>query len=213
MNDIENYLESGCSRINYSKKNKFIRLYFFLIGFALSIVFVFVSNSKKYIDSFKISIFDREQVLKLSTLEYDSGILFLKTIRIRMFDFILIYLLSTSRIKKIICLIIIMLAGFFMGLLSALGIYFYGLKGILLVGGLFCPQGFIYFLIFLNLFNNLNPSDTKYYHKIDSIKRPIVKKIVNTITISVFFLFMFLLGTIIEAYINPEIIKKIALLF
>lgn len=78
---------------------------------------------------------------------------------------------------------------------------------------MFLPQGAFYVIAFLIIFSRHWISDTKSCHKEETIKGSRRHKKMENLKRIILVLVVFGIGILSEIYVNPEIVRKMALFF
>ena len=186
------------------------RVLVFLTGFCVGMVFFYLTKGQNVrtgslLDSEHLALMQNFEVNRPGFLEYVMGL------RLKQLLFGVICALSS--VGGLMAYSIMGWCGFEIGLLIFTLVYQYSMKGILLAFSMFLPQGIFYCILFLIIFRKYWVSDKKCCHNEATItnegrkqKREVVKTVVLVAL-------MFGVGILCEVYINPEIMRKVALLF
>ena len=186
------------------------RVLVFLTGFCVGMVFFYLTGGQNVgagnlLDAEHLELMQNFEVNRSGLLEYVIGL------RLRQFVFGLICALSS--VGGLLAYSIMGWCGFEAGLILFTLVYQYGIKGILLTFSMFLPHGIFYCVLFLILFRRYWISDKKSCHNEVTIKRErMFQKIEKFKTVVLVFVLL-CLGILSEVYINPEIMRKVALLF
>lgn len=186
------------------------RVLVFLTGFCVGMVFFYLTGGQNVgagnlLDAEHLELMQNFEVNRSGLLEYVVGL------RLRQFVFGLICALSS--VGGLLAYSIMGWCGFEAGLILFTLVYQYGIKGILLTFSMFLPHGIFYCVLFLILFRKYWISDKKSCHNEVTIKRErMFQKIEKFKTVVLVFVLL-CLGILSEVYINPEIMRKVALLF
>lgn len=186
------------------------RVLVFLTGFCVGMVFFYLTGGQNagaggLLDGEHLAMLQDFEVNRLGLFEYVMGV------RLRQFLFCVICALSS--VGGLMAYSVMGWCGFEIGLLIFTLVYQYGMKGILLTFSMFFPQGIFYCILFLLIFRKYWTSDKKCCHKEMTVKRERNRQRMDRIKTVVLGLLMFCAGILCEVYINPEIMRKITLLF
>jgi len=186
------------------------RVLVFLTGFCVGMVFFYLTGGQK--NAGAGSLLDREHLALMQDFEVNRSGLFAYVIGLRLKQFLFCAICALSSIGSLLAYSIMGWCGFEVGLIIFTLVYQYGIKGILLTFSMFLPQGIFYGILFLVIFRRYWGSDKKYYHNEVTIKGEQHQKmeIAKTIVLAIA---MFSIGILCEIYVNPEIMRKITLLF
>ncbi len=186
------------------------RVLVFLTGFCAGMVFFYLTGGKNagegsLLDGEHLALLQDFEVNRLGLFEYVAGV------RLRQFLFCVICALSS--VGGLMAYSIMGLCGFEVGLLIFTLVYQYSMKGILLTFSMILPQGIFYAILFLIIFRKYWTSDKKSCHNEVTVKSEWHRQRLDRIKTVVLGTLMFCIGILSEVYINPEIMRKIALLF
>lgn len=186
------------------------RVLVFLTGFCAGMVFLYLTGGKNagersLLDGEHLALLQDFEVNRLGLFEYVAGV------RLRQFLFCVICALSS--VGGLMAYSIMGLCGFEVGLLIFTLVYQYSMKGILLTFSMILPQGIFYAILFLIIFRKYWTSDKKSCHNEVTVKSERHRQRLDRIKTVVLGTLMFCIGILSEVYINPEIMRKIALLF
>ena len=120
---------------------------------------------------------------------------------------------ATSVLKSFFSYTILGWGGFEMGVMVFTLVYQYGLKGLLFSASLLVPHGIFFILVFLLIFHKNQEGDEKTYHNCGVITENRSHNKFTKVKKAIVIFTLWFTGILSEIYINPEIIKKIALLF
>lgn len=186
------------------------RVLVFLTGFCAGMVFFYLTGGKNagegsLLDGEHLALLQDFEVNRLGLFEYVAGV------RLRQFLFCVICALSS--VGGLMAYSIMGLCGFEVGLLIFTLVYQYSMKGILLTFSMILPQGIFYAILFLIIFRKYWTSDKKSCHNEVTVKSEWHRQRLDRIKTVVLGTLMFCIGILSEVYINPEIMRKTALLF
>lgn len=186
------------------------RVLVFLTGFCIGMVFFYLFKGQNTAMS---GLLDREHLLWLQNFEVNqSGLLeYVAGLRIKQLAFC--FICSLSSIGGLLAYSIMGWYGFEVGLIVFSLVYQYGVKGIFLAFSMFLPQGVLYAAAFLIIFSDYWMNDTKCCHKEITIKNQRLHKKAENMKRLILILAVFSIGILCETYINPEIVRKMALFF
>lgn len=206
--DTEERTETVDAYVDYRKlhyKNTVpdSRVLVFLTGFCIGMVFFYVLKGQNTLTG---GLLDKEHLLNLQNFEVNQSGLFEYVIGLRAKQLLFCIICSLSSIGCVLAYSIMGWYGFEAGLIIFSLVYQYGIKGIFLTFSMFLPHGFFYAVVFLIVFSRYWSSDTKCCHKEVTEKIRNIKKIILILVV-------FSIGILCEVYVNPEIMRKIALLF
>lgn len=199
--------------VNYAEyKDKQKSPGWFLTFFAGMILggFVVWWNKDKFIQD---SYFLGEEVFKRFgyTSIYKEGF-FYYIFKNRIEFFLLLVVSSFTSLMKIVFHFFVFWCGMSGGVIGITLLWKFGIKGILLFFGLFFPHIFLYIPCFLGLMNSLykfqQPGKiTTQYHY--GVKYADKRAIASFLLLVLAFLFLLLVGILVESYVNPFVLKKI----
>lgn len=206
--DTGERIETADAYIDYRKmryKNTVpdSRVLVFFMGFCAGMVFFYLSGGQGMGTG---GLLDRENLLKLQNFEVSRSGLFEYVSVLRVKQLLFCIICSFSSIGCLLAYSVVGWYGFEAGLIIFSLVYQYGIKGIFLAFSMFLPQGVFYTAVFLIVFSRYWPGDTKCCHKEVTEKVKNIKKIILVLALSC-------IGVLCEIYINPEIVRKIALFF
>ncbi len=184
------------------------RVLVFLTGFCAGMVFFYLTGGKNagegsMLDGEHLALLQDFEVNRLGLFEYVAGV------RLRQFCVIC----ALSSVGGLMAYSIMGLCGFEVGLLIFTLVYQYSMKGILLTFSMILPQGIFYAILFLIIFRKYWTSDKKSCHNEVTVKSERHRQRLDRIKTVVLGTLMFCIGILSEVYINPEIMRKITLLF
>lgn len=190
------------------------RVLVFLTGFCIGMVFFYLAKGKNAAAGGSAAgLLDREHLVRLQNFEvYQSG-LFEYVFGLRVKQLVFCIICSLSTVGGMMAYSILGWYGLETGLIIFSLVYQYGIKGIFLTFSMFLPQGIFYLAVFLVIFHPYWGSDTKSCHKEMTEKENGRHKKIETLKKILLIFGLFITGILCEIYINPEIMKKMALLF
>ncbi|MDE6053608.1 MAG: stage II sporulation protein M, partial [Lachnospiraceae bacterium] len=159
------------------------------------------------------SLLDREHLALMQNFEVNRSGLFEYVIGLRLRQLLFGVICALSSIGGLMAYSIMGWCGFEVGLIIFTLVYQYGIKGILLTFSMVLPQGIFYGILFMVIFRKYWMSDKKSCHNEMTVKSERQHHKIETIKTIVLVILMFSIGILCEVYINPEIMRKIALLF
>ncbi len=186
------------------------RVLVFLTGFCIGMVFFYLSNGKSMGSG---GLLDREHLIRLQSFEVNQSGLFEYVVGLRLRQLVFCVICSLSSISGLLAYSIMGWYGFEAGLIIFSLVYQYGIKGIFLTFSMFLPQGAFYVIAFLIIFGRHWISDTKSCHKEETIKGSRRHKKMENLKRIILVLVVFGIGILSEIYVNPEIVRKMALFF
>lgn len=206
-------IETVYKRMHYGNTMPDGRMLVFMTGFCLGMVFFYFSKGSG-IDSNPLTpLLAPSQISQLKNFEtFKGGLLEYVTIT-RLGQLIFLFLCATSAIGGILAYSILGGLGFEFGLLMFSSVYQNGILGILLAIMMFFPHGIFYIIVFLKIFYKFWGIDKKYYHNNNAINSSSWHNKVTELRKILVILTVFCFGILSETYINPEILRKLALLF
>ena len=149
----------------------------------------------------------------MQNFEADESGLFEYVLHLRAKQLLLGVICSLSSIGGIVAFSMMGWFGFEIGLMVFSLVYQYGIKGIFLTFSMFLPHGIFYGIVFLILFRKYWTGNKKYCHKEETIKGKGSHQMLEAVKTVLLVLAVFCVGILCEIYINPEIMRKIALFF
>lgn len=206
--DLDAYIDYR--KLHYKNTIPDNRVLVFLTGFCVGMVFFYLTGGQNsgggsLLDGEHLALMQDFEVNRLGFFEYVTGV------RLRQFLFCVICALSS--VGGLMAYSIMGWCGFEIGLIAFTLVYQYGMKGILLTFSMFLPQGIFYCILFLVIFRKYWKGDKKCCHKEMTIKSERNHQRMDQMKIIVLGILMFVAGIMCEVYINPEIMRKITLLF
>ncbi|MDE7418415.1 MAG: stage II sporulation protein M [Lachnospiraceae bacterium] len=186
------------------------RVLVFLTGFCVGMVFFYLTGGQ---NASVGSLLDREHLALMQNFEVNRSGLFEYVIGLRLRQLLFGVICALSSIGGLMAYSIMGWCGFEVGLIIFTMVYQYGIKGILLTFSMVLPQGIFYGILFMVIFRKYWMSDKKSCHNEMTVKGEHQHHKIETIKTIVLVMLMFSIGILCEVYINPEIMRKIALLF
>lgn len=206
-------IETVYKRMHYGNTMPDGRMLVFMTGFCLGMVFFYFSRGGETNSNPLTPLLAPNQLSQLKNFEaFKGGLLEYVTIT-RLGQLIFLFLCSTSAIGGILAYSILGGLGFEFGLLMFSSVYQNGILGILLAIMLFFPHGIFYIIVFLKIFYKFWGIDKKYYHNNNAINSSSWHNKITELRKILVILTVFCFGILSETYINPEILRKLALLF
>lgn len=186
------------------------RVLVFLTGFCLGMVFFYLTGGQH---TSAAGLLDRDHLMLMQDFEVNRLGLFEYVAGVRLKQFLFCVVCALSSVGGLMAYSIMGWCGFEIGLIIFTLVYQYGIKGILLTFSMFLPQGIIYCILFLVIFRGYWTGDKKCCHKEMTIKGGRNHQRMDRIKAIVLGILLFAAGILCEVYINPEIMRKITLLF
>jgi len=186
------------------------RVLVFLTGFCIGMVFFYLSGGQS---SDEKSLLDREHLLLMQSFEVNQSGFLMYTLGLRIKQLLFIVICALSSIGGLLAYSIMGWCGFEAGLLIFSLVYQYGIKGIFLMFSMFLPHGIFYCMVFLIVFRKYWLSNTKCCHNEETIKNKKLHQRIESFKTILLILLIFGIGILCEIYINPEIMRKMALFF
>lgn len=189
------------------------RVLVFLTGFCLGMVFFYLSGIK-LMDSGRFpAALLAENIYKLRDFDFYAARLFEYAALRRMGQLIFMLICAAGFMRLMFLYAFLGCGGFELGIVMFSLTYQYGLKGLLLSVLLLFPHGIFFFISFILLFDKNMPDYKKDYHKYNQIMENGLHNKVTKVKRTVVILSFWFVGILSEVYINPEIIKKMAIFF
>lgn len=189
------------------------RVLVFLTGFCLGMVFFYLSGIKLIGGQYFPAALSADNIVRLHDFDFYTAGLFEYVMYKRLGQFVLLLICATSFFRKAFSYAFLGWGGFELGIMTFTLVYQYGLKGILLSLTLLIPHGIFFLVVFLLLFHKYWTGDEKAYHNDRVVTEKGLHKKITKVRKAIIILALWLIGILSEVYINPEIIRKIALLF
>ena len=186
------------------------RVLVFLTGFCVGMVFFYLTGGQNI---YAGTLLDREHLALMQNFEVNRSGLFEYVIGLRLRQLVFGVICALSSIGALMAYAIMGWCGFEVGLVIFTLVYQYGIKGILLAFSMVLPQGIFYCVLFLVIFRRYWTSDKKSCHNEMTVKGERQHHKIEGIKTFVLIILLFSVGILCEVYINPEIMRKIALLF
>lgn len=205
QNNVDPYKQYR--RVHYKNTIPDSRILVFLTGFCIGMVFFYLSGGSS------AGAFDGEQLVWLKNMELNYTGLLGYVFRLRFGQLAFCVICAFSTIGGVLAYLIMGWYGFELGVVIFSLVYQYGLKGIFLTLSMFVPQGILYAAIFLIIFHKYWEGNGKYYHKEEAIKKKGILAYLNMARKPAVVLALFCIAILCEVYVNPVIVKKIALFF
>lgn len=186
------------------------RVLVFLTGFCVGMVFFYLTGGQH---TGAAGLLDREHLMLLQDFEVNRLGLFEYVACLRLKQFLFCVVCALSSVGGLMAYSIMGWCGFETGLIIFTLVYQYGVKGILLTFSMVLPQGIFYCIFFLVIFRGYWTGDKNCCHKEMTIKGERSRQRMDRIQTAVLGILMLAAGVLCEVYINPEIMRKITLLF
>lgn len=186
------------------------RILVFLTGFCIGMVFFYLSGGQ---NTGNKSLLDREHLLLMQSFEVNQSQFLMYTLGLRIKQLLFMVICTLSSIGGLLAYSIMGWCGFEVGLLIFSLVYQYGVKGIFLTFCMFLPHGIFYCMVFLIVFRKYWSSYTKCCHNEETIKNKKFHQKMESVKTILLVLVIFGVGILCEIYINPEIMRKMALFF
>ena len=174
-------------RLKYKNKNQLLMI-LLVVGFFIGVIYENIIFKKNFVTT---EIFSKSNLQRFLQTDVIAEKYFWYVIKDRLFFLLLICVLGCTKWKKTIVTICLLLIGFFSGTLCVASALSLGIKGILLcIAGLFPHMlfyGFLYGMLFIYWFHY----PEKQWNRAKLL----------------FVLLMFIVGIILEIYVNPIIVK------
>lgn len=206
-------IETVYKRISYGNAMPDGRMLVFMTGFCLGMVFFYLNRRMQGDSDFNSGIFSPDNFSQIKNFLVYKGGLLEYVLGIRLSQFIFIVLCATSTVGSILAYGILGWCGFELALLVFASVYQYGIMGLLFSAFMFFPHGIFYAVVFLLVFNKSWKIDKNSSHNNGTIKPDSWHKRLVEVRNILIILVIFFFGILTETYINPEILKKIALFF
>lgn len=176
-------------RLKYKNKNQLL-IILLVVGFLIGVIYENIVSKSQVVTT---EIFSKSNLQRYLQTDVIAEKYFWYVIKDRVFFLLLICVLSCVRWKKIFVSLCLILVGFFTGTFCVASVLHLGIKGILLcIAGLF-PQmlfyGFLYVMLFIHWFH----FPERQWNR----------------TKMLFVLIMFIVGLILEIYVNPLVVKYV----
>lgn len=219
--NLDNADTNACVDVVYEQYRKLYRkntvpdgrVLVFLTGFCLGMVFFYLSGIRLIGEERFPSALSADNIAKLSDFQFYAAGLFEYVTAKRIGQLVVLLICATSFMSGVFSYAFLGWGGFEIGTVMFSFVYQYGIKGLLFAVLLFIPHGILFCISFLLLFDKNRTGDKKAYHKYDVITENGLHNRITKIKKIGVIVFLWALGILTEVYINPEIIKKIALFF
>ena len=186
------------------------RVLVFLTGFCVGMVFFYLTRGKNASGG---GLLDREHLMLLQNFEVNRPGFLEYVMGLRLKQLLFGVICALSSVGGLMAYFIIGWCGFGIGLMIFTLVYQYSMKGILLAFSMCLPQGIFYCILFLVIFRRYWVSDKKCCHNEATIKVEGQRQRRETAKTVVLAVLLFGMGILCEVYINPEIMRKVTLLF
>ena len=197
-------------KLHYKNTMPDNRVLVFLTGFCIGMVFFYLSGGQH---SGTRGLLDNEHLVLMQNFEADQSGLFEYVISLRMKQLLFGVICALSSVGGLLAFSMVGWCGFEIGLMIFSLVYQYGIKGIFLTFSMFLPHGIFYCIVFLILFRKYWTGNKKCCHKEETIKGRGSRQLLEAVKTVLLILAVFCVGILCEIYINPEIMRKIALFF
>ena len=185
----------------------------FAAGFCLGMVFFYLSGIKLIDGGHIPAALSAENISKLSDFDFSAEGLFEYIALKRLGQLIFLLICTTSFMKDVLSYAFLGWGGFELGIVIFGLSHQYGFKGAILGIMLFIPHGIFFLISFILLFGKNIKGYKKDYHKYNSIMESGLHNKITKIKRTAVILSLWLLGILSEVYINPGIIKTMAIFF
>lgn len=189
------------------------RVLVFLTGFCLGMVFFYLSGTRLISEGRLPAALSMDNISRIHDFDFYAAGLFEYVASERLGQLLFMVICATSFMRVVFSYAILGWGGFELGIMMFTLVYQYGLKGLLLSVMFLIPHGIFFLVVFILLFNKYWLGDKKSYHNYDSITENELHNKFTKIKKAVIIILLWFIGILSEVYINPEIIKKIALFF
>lgn len=226
MDNVNNCSRNDCAgsnsvsngRLTYHKiyyKNAVpdSRALVFLAGFCFGMVFFYLSGIKLIGGQYLPSALSADSIARLYNFDFNAAGLFEYVTYKRLGQLAFLLICATSFLSSAFSYAILGWGGFELGVMMFTLVYQYGIKGLLFSIMLLLPHGIFFFSVFLLLFQKYGKGDEKAYHNSDVITGGRAHNKFTKVKKAIVILALWLTGILLEVYINPEIIKKLSVLF
>lgn len=211
--EVKVYDEDMYKRLSYGNTMPDSRMFVFLAGFCLGMVFFYLCRSTGKNDSPFEAVISAQKISQLESLfDYKAGLLeYVAGVRIG--QLIILLLCATSLAASVIAYGVIGWCGFELGLMIFAAMYQYGIVGLLFAILLLMPHGIFYFSAILILFKDIfDKNGKKNYNNSAATDKLGWRKKAAGIRKIIIVLILFSVGVFSEIYINSEIVKRLMLL-
>ena len=176
-------------RLKYKNKNQLLMI-LLVVGFFIGVIYENIIFKKNFVTT---EIFSKSNLQRFLQTDVIAEKYFWYVIKDRVFSLLLICVLSCVKWKKLFVSLCLILIGFFAGTFCVASVLYLGIKGILLcIAGLF-PQmlfyGFLYGMLFIYWFHY----PARQWNR----------------TKTLFIFILFIIGLVLEIYVNPLVVKYV----
>lgn len=185
----------------------------FAAGFCLSMVFFYLSGIKLIDSGHFPAALSAENILKLSDFDFSAAGLFEYAALKRLWQLIFLFICTTSFLKNVFSYAFLGWGGFEFGIVIFGLSHQYGFKGMIFGVMLFIPHGIFFLISFILLFGKNIKGYKKDYNKYHYIMETGLHNKVAKIKRTAVVLSFWLIGILSEVYINPGIMKTMAIFF
>lgn len=200
-------------KIYYKNAVPDTRVLVFLTGFCFGMVFFYLAGIKMIGGQYLPAALSTDNIVKLHDFDFNAaGLLEYVTYK-RLGQFIFLLICATSFLRGAFSYAILGWGGFELGVMIFTLVYQYGLKGLLFSITLLIPHGIFFLVVFLLLFHGYWAGNEKTYHNDNAVTEKGLHNKITKVKKAVIILVLWIIGMLSEVYINPEIVRKIALLF
>lgn len=200
-------------RLYYKNTVPDSRVLVFLTGFCLGMVFFYFSGIKLIGEGRMPAALSMENISRLHDFDFNAAGLFEYVSGVRLGQLLFMLICAAGAMRMLFSYIILGCGGFELGIMMFTLVYQYGLKGLLLSVLLLVPHWIFFFAVFWMLFNGGGIGDKTAYHNYSKITGNGIQNRLTKVKKIAGILLLWLVGILSEVYINPEIIKKLALFF
>lgn len=188
------------------------RMLVFMTGFCLGMVFFYLSGGIKGNGDFIRGLFSIDSFSEIKNFLVNKGGLLEYIFGVRFGQLIFVLLCATSTVGGVLAYGLLGWCGFELALLVFAAVYQYGVLGLLLSVLLFLPHGIFYAFALLLVFRKAWKANKGAVSGNGKKRRGLPARLVEARNFLII-LGIFFLGILSETYINPEILKRLALLF
>ena len=176
-------------RLKYKNKNQLLMI-LLVVGFFIGVIYENIIFKRQFVTT---EIFSKSNLQRFLQTDVIAEKYFWYVIKDRLFFLLLICVLGCTKWKKTVVTVCLLLVGFFTGTLCVASALVFGMKGILLCIAGLLPHMLFYGLLYGLLF-------TYWFHY--------PEKQWNRVKLLFVFL-TFIIGILLEIYVNPIIVKLI----
>lgn len=216
MDNAESRVSKECvkyEKIYYKSTVPDSRMLVFLAGFCLGMVFFYLSGITLAGERGLPSALSESSIAKLCDFDFYAAGLFEYAAYKRLGQLVFMLICATSFLKTVFSYAILGWGGFELGIMMFTFVYYYGLKGLFFSIMFLVPHGLFFLAVFLLLFHKNSTGDKRAYHNYEAITEKGLHNKLAKVKKAVVILAFWSAGILTEVYINPEIIKKMALFF